>query len=88
MMKILPKIIRPISNVVFVMCRKTEVELTSVMLQKGSLEKKNSVRGKKNSLCPCPLEDSEGTEEVFIPRYSISGFLPFLPLFFSVVVDS
>ena len=89
MMKILPKMIRPMSNVVFVMCRKTEVELTSVMLQKGSLEEKNSVRGrKKNSLCPCPLEDSEGTEEVFIPRSSIAGFLPFLPLFFSVVVDS
>ena len=87
MMKILPKMIRPISNVVFVMCRKTEVELTSVMLQKGSLEKKFCER-EKNSLCPCPLEDSEGTEEVFIPRSSIAGFLPFLPLFFSVVVDS
>ena len=32
-------------------------------------------------MCPCPLEDSEGTEEVFIPRSSTAGFLPFLPLF-------
>lgn len=80
MMKILPKISRPMSNEIFVICRKTEVELTSVMFKK--VEEKNSVREEKNSLCPCSLGGSEGTEEVFRPQSSIARFLPFLPLFF------
>ena len=79
MMKILPRIIRPMSNVVLVMCRKTEVELTSVMF-KRKREKKNSVREEK---IRCVLIHSKVRKVLkkFILRSSTAGFLPFLPLF-------
>ena len=81
MMRILPKRSRPMSNEIFVICRKTEVELTSVMFKKVE-EKKFCERRRRNSLRPCSLGGSEGTEEVFRPQSSIARFLPFLPLFF------
>ena len=82
-MKILPRIIRPMSNVVWVMCRKTEIELTSVMFKRKRKEEKNSVIYGKKSLCPCPLEDPEGTEEVLFLDPQLPDFYPF-SLFFLI----
>ena len=41
----------------------------------------------KKSLCPCPLEDPEGTEEVLFLDPQLLDFYPF-SLFFLVVMDS
>jgi len=89
MMKILPKRSRPMSNEIFVICRKTEVELTSVMFKK--VEEKNSVREEKEKKIRCVLVHSEVRKvlkKFFVLDPRLPDFCPFSLSFFSVVVDS
>ena len=79
MMKILPRIIRPMSNVVLVMWRKTEVELTSVMFRRK--KKKFLVSEREKISCVLIHSKVRKVLKKFILRSSTAGFLPFLPLF-------
>ena len=80
MTKILPRIIRQMSNVVLVMWRKAEVELTSVIIRRKKFFSVNEGERKK---IRCVLIHSKIRKVLkrFILRSPVARFLPFLPLF-------